>query len=1447
MLRLLLLILLFFVGIFDSRSANQDNSIYFTEFGIADGLPDDVMHMSVKDGIGNVWMLSISGLIRFDGNTFSLQNFEYNGKDLTNNIIIPLLVDDDGFLWISFDEDYVLGRYNPSKADFDFIPIPEELTQDTSKPVTALIGSSQNGYVYAEFNYDIPDEDQRQNKILAIHTNTLEIEVVRRGEEKLQPPNFSVNRLNWNYFEKPFHSVKDGTAWIGDKGQIFQFNKTQFEAITFPDEFSDHLVKSIVEQDGYIMLATDQGMLKYDIENERVEKMVLPDELQNQELLLLYTDQSDNLWISTKNGTWIYDEENSVSVSERREFAETDHSFLIPYVEDEGKIWFLNAFHIDAAFKRSNGFSIYDINSDTFEIWDESDHHISAADDISSLVLTDDGALIITKSGDKITLFTPRNKKFETYFTNPDYYDETRFREISNATESPDGLLLASTFESGIYIANPEKNQENNWDRLLVEGEEASAFNPVLGWHWIASDELLVATRIDGLFRIQFDPETLERNEVEHLPNDLWGGGTIRTFLFENEDEIVAASSEGIVKINLAQRDFQKIKYDRDVNNTRANDFSNFFYVDKKGRYWFYRNLTIGIRRYDPENEEIRNFLSDPSKDDIVYSVAGYVETSNGDLYAATDRQIMVWDEDSEEFRRIGEPFPSGITSITKFQNEMLLISNISSGFYIVDYEGNIHEHYSIQNGLPSNRIIDVFVHDENIWMIHNLGLSVLKPNGDFLHYWIHHGLTAAEKSDPSMFINISDDRVIPVFYGRGLSVFVPGDMPTLPIPAIPKFSMVSVDNESIKQSSIESIKIPHTARNVQLNISAFQFNDPSGTQYRYRFEGDQWSEWTNESEIRFFRLASGNYTLEAETRNSDLLISPQSAQMVITVTPPWFATIWAYIGYILIAGLLFYTGSKKYIQYKSERNRERMQAEQADKLAKIDALKTRLILNISHELRTPLTLVMAPIEQMQKKLANAGDDIKRTLQLARRNGKRLHELVEQVLDLARLEMKEVSFKVMPISANESTKRLVDYFESLVEINDITLTFTPLETDTEVFVDVDKFEKIIINLISNAIKFTEPGGKISVSLQKIDNQLQIKVSDTGRGISPDRLEKIFTRFESTEELDTSGSKGLGVGLSICKEYAELHKGEIQVQSELGMGSTFSLFLPLGTAHISPEFLATEIPEKTVVEKGGLIQADPDKLQEPKKTIPKVGAPRMLVIEDNDDLRSYIAEMFEDNYEVATAENGKEGVKLFAEFKPDLVVTDIMMPELDGFGVIEHIRNSETNQLTPIVILSARSELEDRIHGFEIGVNAYIAKPFSSDELLARVDNLLDLKSKRDDALEEYGDDVSEDPESELIQTLVAFVKDNISQSDITAEDLAGQIHQSRSNLYRYLKVSTGFTPAEFVRELRLTEADRILQTDKNIRISELGRMVGFSNSSYFSRLYKKRFGKSPKE
>jgi signal transduction histidine kinase/DNA-binding response OmpR family regulator len=658
--------------------------------------------------------------------------------------------------------------------------------------------------------------------------------------------------------------------------------------------------------------------------------------------------------------------------------------------------------------------------------------------------------------------------------------------------------------------------------------------------------------------------------------------------------------------------------------------------------------------------------------------------------------------------------------------------------------------------------------------------------------------------------------------------------------------------------SSLASITLPHSANFISFTFAALDYTNPAKNRYAYRLEGFD-PEWVMSGSRRYLsysNLDPGRYVLRVRGTNSEGIWNEEGASIEILVTPPWYRTIWAYGAYVLIAGVLLYSLYTYDRKRTALKHKLQMKDFEASKMHEVDQMKSHFFANISHEFRTPLTLILGPLEQPAVLLKD-DDQARSTLSMMRRNGLRLLQLINQLLDLSRMDAGKLPVRVCPLDLVKLARPLVMSFLSLAERKKIQLAFNPEEEEIIGYTDRDKFEKILTNLLSNAFKFTGEGGEITVIARfKHDpgaRSAEIQVIDTGIGVEPQNLGKIFDRFYQVDSHLTRDQEGTGIGLALTKELVEILKGSITVQSAPGRGTTFTVRLPLGKEQWSAsEILTDDIPRALPAgHSEALVDGGDGAAPAPLEAEAQEGAPVVLIVEDNADVRTYIRGFLEGAYRILEAQNGQEALENARNTRIDLVISDIMMPVMDGIALCKALKSDDATSHIPVILLTARASSEGKLEGLDTGADDYIIKPFDARELTARAKNLIELrKSLR----EKYGCRVIlgsslievRTTDEQFLQKLSENIGQHIADAGYDTEALAHDMCLSRMQLNRKIHALTGHSTHELVRECRLERAAELLRKHADT-ISSIALEVGFNSPSHLSHAFHAKFGVTPSE
>lgn len=866
--------------------------------------------------------------------------------------------------------------------------------------------------------------------------------------------------------------------------------------------------------------------------------------------------------------------------------------------------------------------------------------------------------------------------------------------------------------------------------------------------------------------------------------------------------------------------------------------------------------------------------------------VNGYTEPTYGDIYQeptgnfwlATGDGLIYFNTASKTFTRYVTD-PSNPNSLSfnavrtvipdpKHPGKYLWIATAGGGLNRFDLQTKIFSHYTDRNGLPNNVIYGILADKSgNLWMSTNQGISMFNPTSQtFTNYDVNSGLQSNEFNSGAYY----KDQEGNLYFGgiNGFNSFSPentkGDkyVPQLAFTGFSIFNNpVNVGEKgSPLTSSISETKeivLPYTDNIISFRIAALDYSDPDKKEYAYKLvpSNKSWIQIGSNRLITFSNLAPGSYTLHVKAGNKNGAWNEEGISLKLVILPPWWRTWWAYTFYLLAIIGILYLIRREELRRVNLRNRLQREHLEALKLKELDHLKSRFFANISHEFRTPLTLIMGPVEDLMQ-TGNA-EQFKKILPEVYRNSARLLQLINQLLDLSKLDAKKYRINTTREDIIPFVKQITSSFESLAQRKniDLELEIDPRlrerlrEENTKFYFDEDMIEKILNNLMSNAFKFTGESGNITIGL-KIEKDksdyLEISVKDSGMGIPPEKLLYVFDRFFQADSSDEKRFEGSGIGLALLKELVDLLDGEVAVESEPGKGTTFFCYLPFNKKIITRK-TATSHYDNTV-RAADISSSEPESSNRP----PGDGTGSLiLIVEDHPDVRKYIRGKLEGPYTVLEADNGIEGFELARNEIPDLVISDVMMPGMDGFQLCEKLKTDNLTSHIPIILLTARAEDNDRIAGLETGADAYMVKPFNAEELNIRAKKLIELRKK---LRAKFSDKLVIKPseitvtslDQEFMKNIMSSIENHISDSKYAVTQLAGEMNMSVSQLNRKLKALIEQSPQKLIRSIRMQRALELLKKDAG-NVSEVSWEVGFEDPSYFSRVFKSHYGCHPSE
>lgn len=783
---------------------------------------------------------------------------------------------------------------------------------------------------------------------------------------------------------------------------------------------------------------------------------------------------------------------------------------------------------------------------------------------------------------------------------------------------------------------------------------------------------------------------------------------------------------------------------------------------------------------------------------------------------------------------------------------------------------------FTTDNGLSNNYTYAIYGDDyNNLWIPSDHGLMKMnKTNNQIKTYTVKDGLPHNEFN----LLSHHQAKYGTLYFGGlgGLINFHPKDF----IEETQNQTPLIFTNYKLLEGSAEAltdktnllsqsneITFKPTDKLVELKFALLDFDNPENHNYAYKIEGymNHWI-YIDENFIRITDLPYGNYVLKIKGRNRSSDWSEDELSLNIKVLKPFYLQWW-----FLLASFLAFLGAIVAIvqrrEYVLNQDRKRLENEvrkrtqkieedkatievQATKLKELDKVKTRFFSNITHELRTPLTLIMGPVEQIliEKIPPNL---VKRRLKGVFKNARHLLTLINQMLDLSKIEGGSMKTEVTRGDIIYYTEEIIKRFQPLVESKEQRLSFVKGRNVWETYFDKDKWDKILYNLLSNAIKFTEPNQAIQLSLRKIMKEgkefIRLDVKDAGIGIEKEELTQIFNRFHQTDSTSTRKQGGTGIGLALVKELVELQGGEIKVSSEIGKGTNFEVHLPVLQSEqaiplIEVEKIGIQYPIPISIKEKQISSFELSSVQSEKL--------ELLVIDDNEEIREYIRYSIDaSKYNITEASNGQEGIDKAQTLIPDLIISDVMMPEKDGFEVTKAIRETISTSHIPLILLTAKASLESRLEGLQRGADAYLTKPFSPQELNIRIQKLIEIRRLIQNRYQnglETAQNENFQQEDEFIISIKTFILENIENTNLNGDIIGQNFAMSRVQLYRKLKALTNQSISDIVRGIRLQRAKELIN-ERKMNMSEIAYETGFNSLSSFSNIFKKAFGKSPSE
>ncbi|MGQ9642496.1 MAG: hybrid sensor histidine kinase/response regulator transcription factor [Ignavibacterium sp.] len=958
---------------------------------------------------------------------------------------------------------------------------------------------------------------------------------------------------------------------------------------------------------------------------------------------------------------------------------------------------------------------------------------------------------------------------------------------------------------------------------------------------------LWVGTYGQGLYQLNIKSNTLKKITIEYPLFKTLAYNYIKDIKPDSDNNLFIGSwGGGLVKLvnskgskNNEQNELKFWRSNKDNSETVSYNDVWSIVIDKVGRIWIGTNGG-GLNYFNEEKNKFTyltaknsNGLLKSNSILFLYQTQNKAENDKTTLWICTDQGLT----------------KLVLKNLTDFNSlEELILSSKT---------------YTSKDGL-SSEVVKSVVENGNgdIWVSTSNGIFVYDDRADRFNRISYAFERRQTNYNSGASLNFKDKFFL---FGSidGLKVFqtkqvIQSDYkPEVIISDFQLFnkSVSSIDNSPIKSvlNKNGEIKLSYNENVFSFQFTATDYNNPSTIKYAYMMKGfdKDWNYTENRRFVTYTNLNPGEYEFLVKATNSDGLWNDIPTAVKVIISPPWWRTVWAYIAYIFLffAGIL--TIRRLEINKAKLMNEIKMKDFEAEKLREVEAMKSRFFANISHELRTPLMLIKGPIDELLNN--NSNTNVAELAGLAARNSEKLKSLIDQLLELTQLESAKIPVKAVYGNIVEFNKNILWSFKNLADQKQIELIFESEKEKIMAWFDKDILEKILNNILSNALKFTNAQGKIGIKIScpksDVNQKTVIKIFDTGIGIDEKDVNKVFDRFYQSTESVRKNYAGFGIGLSLVKELVDLHKWEIRLLSEKMKGTEFLISIPLNDYLDETQKMKEEAPLNSIEEISESIIKSNE--VEDANTDDDSGKFTLMIVEDSEDVRYYLSSLLKNQYKLIIAENGLDAINKSLEQLPDLIISDIMMPEMDGLEFCQRIKNDWRTSHIPVILLTARTTIEDKVEGLETGADDYLYKPFNSSELYARIKNLISqrikLKEKFSKSLELKPEIITDsNADQEFINRAIEVAENNIYNLDFNTDKFAKEMFLSRSQLYRKLNSLTNQSPGEFIRTVKLKKAAKLL-IEKKLSITQIALEIGFNSPSHFTKAFKQLFDCLPSE
>jgi signal transduction histidine kinase/ligand-binding sensor domain-containing protein/DNA-binding response OmpR family regulator len=1277
----------------------------------------------------------------------------------------------------------------------------------------------------------------------------------------------------------------DGNIWLGtsDEGVCkFDVTTERFYVYKNTDKNpnligANRITTILAAKDGSIWVGTGYGIsiLRFDgdsVVTETINRENTPG-LKSDVVNTLCEDIYGRKWIGTKLGLYIYDDTGEINkLTTANEWG---------YVTDihiaDAEVYV--AYTVGVSRLRFNWETLSDFQSEM--VSDENPRSIILNDYGDLYVGTNYGLLVYERD----PLHKSNFKKPVLYSEGWEDYNLTK-NVITSLYKDKSGIIWIGTNGGGLNKYNPQHKKFRHFNKTREEG--SLSYNKIRAIYEDRQKNIWIGTEGEGVNFLPFSENKNFASGFQYINVNQISGQNHAYSLVDMNSEgevkmIVGSGYPSVINVIRCSGEKPQLIEKGILNEVLNSPFAML--KDRMGNIWFGTYGIKGLFKYthDKNGESVKQYFSDGAENGLVSNtIRSLMQDSYGNIWIGTDKglnlltpeqqnsenpKFILFQKDSNNPNAISHNY---ILPIFQAADNTIWVGTMGGGLNKLIYHSNPDsikfKGITVNDGLPNNVIKGILEDDYGfLWISSNKGLTRYDVTDNlFVNYDVSDGLQDNEFGELAC-CKLSDGEML--FGGvNGFNAFYPqqivSDMST-PTLALTDFHILNqsvsagqkVNGRVLLEKVVnhtDEVKLKYSENSFAIYFSSLHFSAPGKNTYKYMLEGFD-NEWVRKDAsdriAKYTNLPWGKYTFKVMASNNDGIWSANTKTINITVTPPWYFTGVAWFIYvsIFLASLWFF--QKYSVIHIKQKNELLMEHFEKEKIQELSQMKLRFFTNISHEFRTPLTLIIGPLEKLIRK----GDYDKKTVQsfsIMHRNASILLRLINQLIDFRKFEQGKMKLRASNTNVVAFLNEVFLSFTELAENKSIIYTFASPRNNISLWFDEDKLERIMYNLLSNAFKFTSEGGKIDLELDEDDFHVIVKVKDNGVGIPEEMQTHIFERFYQTERIQNRKVGSTGIGLSFIKGLVEMHNGEINFESKENEGTTFTVSFQKGNAHLKDEQMR-EVSRDVQSSVKNFSFLEPVKIVD--ETIEEDGKkkPTILLVEDNFELRKFVQESLANNYKIVLADNGQEGLEKIFEYDPTVVVSDIMMPVMDGFEFCEKIKSDEAISHIPVVLLTAKSAAEHRIEGYNKGADGYIAKPFSMEVLEARIQNLIDSREKlrlklRTTITVEPSEVTTTSMDERFLKRILRIIEENLTDPEFSVAQLANEYGMSQNVFHKKLKGVTGQTPKAFIRSIRLKRAAQLFTTAK-YSVADVTYEVGFLDTKYFRNCFKEEFGLLPTE